>query len=584
LNYYCGVGATSSTASSCPLHSVTLTTGSSSITQCLCVSGYEPIGGDINNGCQPCNMGMYKATISNAMCSACAVNSTTTATGSTSCVCDQGYYGTWSIATNTGCNACPLSTYKPDIGNSVTCTLCPDYSHTSSVASLVITSCICNNGFNGTAGGPCDDINECLTNNGGCDAAECFNYPGGHSCGTCVFGTTEYHVGYNAECIVISPVVDTLTLVEYNDTYDAYGQLLLPTVNSGTRITFNTTGNYTLVDGTEDESTYDASSLLLTYGTDDQPDQYQCVIATQTITEEALLSTIDCILSGGVGNYLYFSMWLWNITGAEFEQLSPSSSVDLFAYPQPTIVPRTLRRSGTTTATGSTLLIAATNYASESIAFDVTNMLYDDALLVNYGPSTAPLAYTCTVLTALSTPSTLVCLTQSQAGTDTTVAFDMHFTVTVDNTVSLRGTDVYQFPVVPDLLAVWGCDNDVYPTIDNATTNCPTQGGVTLTMLGNGFINIQSVYINSVLCTNLQTNSTFDPTIYLGSYMITCVLPAGSGADQPIVISANQQFSSTKRLLSYASPSVTSLVGCTQLANGNIGTCDRLGDQPITIL
>jgi hypothetical protein len=42
--------------------------------------------------------------------------------------------------------------------------------------------------------------------------------------------------------------------------------------------------------------------------------------------------------------------------------------------------------------------------------------------------------------------------------------------------IDIRGADIYKFPVVPELLAVWGCNNDTYPTINNATYDCPTSG------------------------------------------------------------------------------------------------------------
>jgi hypothetical protein len=101
-------------------------------------------------------------------------------------------------------------------------------------------------------------------------------------------------------------------------------------------------------------------------------------------------------------------------------------------------------------------------------------------------------------------------------------------------------------------------------------------------MLGDGFTGIQNIYINSASCSNIIVVDTFDRDVYHGSTMVTCILPIGSGYDQPIVISANQQFSETKRLLSYSIPTITELVGCSQVSDG-INNCDRLGYQFITI-
>jgi hypothetical protein len=58
----------------------------------------------------------------------------------------------------------------------------------------------------------------------------------------------------------------------------------------------------------------------------------------------------------------------------------------------------------------------------------------------------------------------------------------------------------------------------------------------------------------------------------------------GSGTNQPIVISANQQFSASKRFLSYAAPVIHQLNGC--LSSGslvNVINCNRHGGQSLTI-
>jgi hypothetical protein len=57
----------------------------------------------------------------------------------------------------------------------------------SPFASCPVDMCVCNQGFTGD-GEVCSDVNECLTNNGGCDTnATCMNESGGFSC-TCAAG------------------------------------------------------------------------------------------------------------------------------------------------------------------------------------------------------------------------------------------------------------------------------------------------------------------------------------------------------------------------------------------------------------
>ena len=58
----------------------------------------------------------------------------------------------------------------------------------------------------------------------------------------------------------------------------------------------------------------------------------------------------------------------------------------------------------------------------------------------------------------------------------------------------------------------------------------------------------------------------------------------GSGYDQPIVVLANQQFSQTKNLISYAAPNIISLTGCQpSTREGSIIDCNRNGSNIITI-
>ena len=56
--------------------------------------------------------------------------------------------------------ACKLDTYK---SGERTCSPCPLHSHTNEPAQMK-SGCICDDGYSGPPGGPCEDVDECATN------------------------------------------------------------------------------------------------------------------------------------------------------------------------------------------------------------------------------------------------------------------------------------------------------------------------------------------------------------------------------------------------------------------------------------
>ena len=88
------------------------------------------------------------------------------------------------------------------------CFTLPDYRtcHQDATCDNTIGSyiCTCNDGYRGEAIGPegCEDIDECLINNGGCQIlhADCNNYPGMNNC-TC-------HVGYQGDGVGVNGCED----------------------------------------------------------------------------------------------------------------------------------------------------------------------------------------------------------------------------------------------------------------------------------------------------------------------------------------------------------------------------------------
>lgn len=85
--------------------------------------------------------------------------------------------------------------------------------------------CECNTGYEGT-GLTCADVNECATDNGGCDVnAECLNRPGSRVC-RCSAG----YVGDGLTCQPVWELQDTLTGSEFEAPFDGFGAAVGDTI------------------------------------------------------------------------------------------------------------------------------------------------------------------------------------------------------------------------------------------------------------------------------------------------------------------------------------------------------------------
>jgi len=161
------------------------TIGGTSITSCVCNSGYEKVGTSLNFTCQPlacsagytgpagscvaCLGGTYKNTVGSDACTSCPRNSSSPSGSSalTACQCNAGFSG----ANGGTCSACGAGSYKATVG-SVACTLCGANTYSPSNASISATSCLacpgnstsvagssvcqCKSGYSGPDGGPCE--------------------------------------------------------------------------------------------------------------------------------------------------------------------------------------------------------------------------------------------------------------------------------------------------------------------------------------------------------------------------------------------------------------------------------------------
>ncbi|CDI87078.1 cysteine repeat modular protein, putative [Eimeria praecox] len=135
-------------------YSTTLQTGSTNLSQCTCIEGYE-IG--LLGYCQPCPAGTYKAIAADAKCTGrCPQHMYSGKTGAASledlnCQCEPGFY-----LTENGCESCQVGTYcEGDLSPPVQC---PAFQTTPSSASSKFSDCVCIAGYyrDGDECVPCD--------------------------------------------------------------------------------------------------------------------------------------------------------------------------------------------------------------------------------------------------------------------------------------------------------------------------------------------------------------------------------------------------------------------------------------------
>lgn len=249
---------------------------------------------------------------------------------------------------------------------------------------------------------------------------------------------------------------------------------------------------------------------------------------------------VTCVINQGLGGNLTFSLWA-PLNGSQFEAVFPGtpslpgSTINIVSYPPPVIDDKTLRFSYTAPFAGGSLLVAQSNYLAQPIAFVAHNILNrPDLLSVYYGDAADPRRFVCTLDPALTTLSTIAC-TSAEEPIGFTFSLDMSFTVDAAGQ-SARGHDIFRLPQPPHIVWVRGCKTN----IGNATSDCNTEGGQTITICGSDFVG-PSVLINSLPCSYVHVlNST--KAYPECNDLLTCVTPSSAGFDLAVVISANGEW------------------------------------------
>ena len=151
------------------------------------------------------------------------------------------------------------------------------------------------------------------------------------------------------------------------------------------------------------------------------------------------------------------------------------------------------------------------------------------------------------------------------------------------------GVDTLVFPNAPSVTQVTGCGNSTGEG-GRGTFQCPTLGGVRLTLFGSDFLEDLEVSVGGKECTDLVWDGEADGTL-------SCVLPAGTGVLVSLVVSLTVSEEGEDDviissplyadLVGYAPPHVTSIShsGCTPGSSAlvQLENCPRHGTGTLTI-
>ena len=132
-------------------------------------------------------------------------------------VCAQCASGFYKSTTGTGsCSPCPLHTYNNAQG-AINCTDCPPNTGTKFTGKQYVVNCVCNVGYTGPHGGPCDE----------CEAGKYKYSIGNQECYECLEGT--YSDSAATECIACPEGTFSATMVASSCTECAAGKFTTST-------------------------------------------------------------------------------------------------------------------------------------------------------------------------------------------------------------------------------------------------------------------------------------------------------------------------------------------------------------------
>ncbi len=245
---------------------------------------------------------------------------------------------------------------------------------------------------------------------------------------------------------------------------------------------------------------------------------------------------------------------------------------DTFSFPAPELIDGTIRSNSSNLLPSNDLQPGTVN--SVQIEFDGRYFCPGELsrMIVRYGPASSPLQFGCSVVVgvapALTTYTTLVCKTS-----DFSVGIGARLTVNIAGQ-TVVSNDTITFPALPVITRASGCNDS---STDNSTFACGTDGGQTLTLYGENFVNPLTVTIGGARCTGEVANEQHTRA--------TCTIPPGTGSLKLITATVTGQSSSPVPFLSYDVPTISSLtsVNCTSASPVVITDCLTHGGSQLII-
>ena len=147
----------------CTADSSTAAEGATTITECLCNVGHSGDIVDAESVCTACGLATYKGEDGPGECTTCpGAGVTTAATGSTvvtQCLCVAGHSGDI-VDTDSECTIRAEGTWNADVGPGA-CTECPEFASTAAEGATTITDCLCEPGYSGDIAIPTDLCTGC---------------------------------------------------------------------------------------------------------------------------------------------------------------------------------------------------------------------------------------------------------------------------------------------------------------------------------------------------------------------------------------------------------------------------------------
>ena len=146
----------SAKCSRCPSRTRARKNASTTWSQCFCIEGRTGQVRSSGSKCSRCRPGLFKDSLGSQKCEWCEENTATESPHFTSdkCMCKAGYM--LDPSSDKKCRACFVNTYKSTLGDTSTCTSCPDLTSTAGVTGAInVDACTCNPGYYASTSGSC---------------------------------------------------------------------------------------------------------------------------------------------------------------------------------------------------------------------------------------------------------------------------------------------------------------------------------------------------------------------------------------------------------------------------------------------